>query len=63
MTKELQAQLDKEFARSKEDLSNKKEIVLEVNHLSMFFPISTGFMKSKMLKAVDDVRKIIVSKF
>ena len=55
MTKELQAQLDKEFARSKEDLSNKKEIVLEVNHLSMFFPISTGFMKSKMLKAVDDV--------
>ena len=55
MTKELQAQLDKEFARSKEDLSNKKEIVLEVNHLSMFFPISTGFLKSKMLKAVDDV--------
>ena len=55
ISKELQAQLDKEFARSQEDMSKKKEIVLEVNHLSMFFPINTGFMKTKMLKAVDDV--------
>ena len=55
VTKDLQAQLDKEFAAAHEDLNVKKEIVLEVNHLSMYFPINVGFMKTKMLKAVDDV--------
>ena len=55
ITKDLQAQLDKEFAAAHEDLNVKKEIVLEVNHLSMYFPINVGFMKTKMLKAVDDV--------
>ena len=55
ISKELQEQLDKEFAAAHEDLNVKKEIVLEVNHLSMYFPINVGFMKTKMLKAVDDV--------
>ena len=55
ISKELQAQLDKEFARSREDLSVKKEIVLEVNHLCMYFPINVGMFKTKLLKAVDDV--------
>ena len=55
ISKELQAQLDKEFAAAHEDLNVKKETVLEVNHLSMYFPVNVGFMKSKYLKAVDDV--------
>ena len=55
ISKELQAQLDKEFAAANEDLNVKKEIVLEVNHLSMYFPVNVGFMKTKPLKAVDDV--------
>ena len=55
ISKELQAQLDKEFAAANEDLNIKKETVLEVNHLCMYFPITTGFLKTKYLKAVDDV--------
>ena len=55
ISKELQAQLDKEFAAANEDLNVKKETVLEVNHLCMYFPINTGFFKTKLLKAVDDV--------
>ena len=55
ISKELQAQLDKEFAAANEDLNVKKETVLEVNHLCMYFPITTGFLKTKYLKAVDDV--------
>ena len=55
ISKELQAQLDKEFAAANEDLNVKKETVLEVNHLCMYFPINTGFLKTKLLKAVDDV--------
>ena len=55
ISKELQAQLDKEFAAAHEDLNIKKETVLEVNHLCMYFPINVGFLKTKQLKAVDDV--------
>ena len=55
VSKELEEQLNKEFAAAHEDLNVKKEIVLEVNHLSMYFPINVGFMKTKPLKAVDDV--------
>ena len=55
ISKELQAQLDKEFAAANEDLNIKKETVLEVNHLCMYFPINVGFLKTKQLKAVDDV--------
>ena len=55
ISKELQEQLDKEFARSQQDLNVKKETILEVKHLSMYFPVNVGFMKTKYLKAVDDV--------
>ena len=55
ISKELQAQLDKEFAAANEDINIKKETVLEVNHLCMYFPVNVGFLKSKYLKAVDDV--------
>ena len=55
MTKEMQQYLDKEFQKSTEDLSVKKDIVLEVKHLSMYFPVQVGLFKTKMLKAVDDV--------
>ena len=55
ISKELQAQLDKEFKAANEDLNIKKETVLEVNHLCMYFPINVGFLKTKQLKAVDDV--------
>ena len=50
ISKELQAQLDKEFAAANEDLNIKKETVLEVNHLCMYFPINVGFLKTKQLK-------------
>jgi oligopeptide transport system ATP-binding protein len=33
----------------------KAPVILEVSHLKMYFPISTGFFKTKLLKAVDDV--------
>ena len=55
MTKEMQKYLEKEFLESTQDLSVKKDIVLEVKHLSMYFPINVGLFKTKMLKAVDDV--------
>ena len=55
MTKEMQEYLEKEFLRSTQDLSVKKDIVLEVKHLKMYFPITVGLFKTKMLKAVDDV--------
>jgi oligopeptide transport system ATP-binding protein len=33
----------------------KEEPILQVKHLKMYFPIQTGFFKTKTLKAVDDV--------
>lgn len=53
--KDIVEQLKKEFNRVQAELNVKKDIVLEVKHLMMYFPISSGFMKTKMLKAVDDV--------
>lgn len=47
--------IKEQFARAKENLNVKKDIVLEVRHLSMHFPINVGLFKTKMLKAVDDV--------
>ena len=29
--------------------------LVEVKHLKQYFPITTGFLKTTMLKAVDDV--------
>ena len=55
MTKELQEYLQKELIRTQEGLNEKKDVVLEVKHLSMHFPINVGLFKTKMLKAVDDV--------
>ncbi len=34
---------------------NKSPYLVEVSHLKQYFPITTGFMKTTMLKAVDDV--------
>ncbi len=31
------------------------DVLLDVRHLKMYFPVNTGFLKSTMLKAVDDV--------
>jgi oligopeptide transport system ATP-binding protein len=31
------------------------DVLVRVSHLKMYFPINTGFMKTKMLKAVDDI--------
>ncbi len=31
------------------------EMLVQVSHLKMYFPVSTGFLKTTMLKAVDDV--------
>ena len=31
------------------------ELLLQVRNLKQYFPIQTGFMKTTMLKAVDDV--------
>ncbi|MBR4331104.1 MAG: ABC transporter ATP-binding protein, partial [Clostridia bacterium] len=31
------------------------EYLVQVSHLKQYFPISTGFLKTTMLKAVDDV--------
>ncbi|MBQ9251097.1 MAG: ATP-binding cassette domain-containing protein [Clostridia bacterium] len=33
----------------------RQEYLVQVNHLKQYFPISTGFLKTTMLKAVDDV--------
>lgn len=33
----------------------KGEVLLEVKNLKQYFPVQTGFFKSKMLKAVDDI--------
>ena len=54
-SKEFEKQLQKEFARAHREINIKKDIVLEVKHLKMYFPINTGFFKVKYLKAVDDV--------
>ncbi len=35
--------------------SAKSEYLVQVSHLKQYFPISTGFLKTTMLKAVDDV--------
>ena len=32
-----------------------EEILLQVQHLKQYFPVRTGFMKTTMLKAVDDI--------
>ena len=34
---------------------NRKDILVEVSHLKQYFPINTGMLSSKPLKAVDDV--------
>ena len=31
------------------------DVLLDVRHLKMYFPVNTGFLKTSMLKAVDDV--------
>ena len=31
------------------------DYLVQVSHLKQYFPISTGFLKTTMLKAVDDV--------
>ncbi len=36
-------------------MANQEKNLLEVSHLKQYFPISTGFMKTTPLKAVDDV--------
>lgn len=54
-SKDFDIQLQKEFEKAKQQLNVKKDVVLEVKHLMMYFPISTGLFKTKMLKAVDDV--------
>ena len=54
-SKEFEKQLQKEFARAHREINIKKDIVLEVKHLNMYFPINTGFFIVKYLKAVDDV--------
>lgn len=53
--KEFEKQLKKEFVRAHSELNIKKDVVLEVKHLKMYFPINTGLFKTKYLKAVDDV--------
>ena len=55
MSKEMQEYLKKEFEHSTDDLLVPKDVVLEVRHLSMYFPINVGLFKTKLLKAVDDV--------
>ncbi len=32
-----------------------QDVLVQVNHLKQYFPVNTGFMKTTMLKAVDDV--------
>lgn len=54
-SKEFEKQLKKEFEKAQQELDTKKETILEVKHLKMYFPTSTGMFKTKMLKAVDDV--------
>ncbi len=39
----------------KERFQPNPEYLLQVRHLKQYFPISTGFLKTTMLKAVDDV--------
>ena len=39
----------------KESFVPNPEYLLQVRHLKQYFPISTGFLKTTMLKAVDDV--------
>ncbi|MBQ8536141.1 MAG: ABC transporter ATP-binding protein, partial [Clostridia bacterium] len=36
-------------------MSEKEKYLVEVRNLKQYFPISTGFLKTTMLKAVDDV--------
>ena len=36
-------------------MSEKEKYLVEVRNLKQYFPISTGFMKTTPLKAVDDV--------
>ena len=31
------------------------DYLVQVNHLKQYFPVSTGFLRTTMLKAVDDV--------
>ena len=38
-----------------ETFTPKPEYLVQVSHLKQYFPISTGFLKTTMLKAVDDV--------
>ena len=35
--------------------SNNGEPLIRVSHLKQYFPINTGFFKTKPLKAVDDI--------
>ena len=46
--------------KNKEIVDEKEEkipddVILRVSHLKMYFPISTGFLRNKDLKAVDDI--------
>ena len=34
---------------------NENKTLVEVRNLKQYFPITTGFLKTTMLKAVDDV--------
>ena len=40
---------------SEKTLQPNPEYLVQVSHLKQYFPISTGFLKTTMLKAVDDV--------
>ena len=43
------------MAENHETFTPNPEYLVQVSHLKQYFPISTGFLKTTMLKAVDDV--------
>ena len=43
------------MADNKEAFVPNPEYLVQVSHLKQYFPVSTGFLKTTMLKAVDDV--------
>lgn len=55
MKKNNNALIKEQFVQAKENLKIKKDVVLQVRHLSMHFPVNVGLFKTKKLKAVDDI--------
>jgi oligopeptide transport system ATP-binding protein len=50
--------MDEEKAQEKtpkETTTKADDFILQVRHLKMYFPTQTGFFKTRLLKAVDDV--------